>query len=197
MADRQPLLGKLVKAGFGGGRLEVMATTSVVFLLDDAEVAARFTTWLSERSGVALPTRLGFVAEGSVKGGRIDVAGYEEDRMRVALEAKFHAGLSGEQLLAYIPNVSDGVLGVVVPASRNTEADRVLDKVSQSLDSAVSQGCVCRGTRSSRGYVRRARMLPTLSSSSHYASPPRGSTSHHSRRQTSIKVETLARGTSG
>lgn len=32
--ERQPLLGKLVAAGFGGGRLEVMATTAVVFLLE-------------------------------------------------------------------------------------------------------------------------------------------------------------------
>lgn len=130
------LLGFLVDAGFGAGQLEVMATKAVAWMLGNQDVAEQFGVWLEQRAGVEVnAARLLYRAEGMVEGsrGRVDVAGYDGTRMRVALEAKFDASLGVEQLIDYARYAPDSVLGVIVPERRTEEAAGILQLADDEL----------------------------------------------------------------
>ena len=102
---------------------ENLATESLRYILDRSPVANRAFLRGLARCGVALPARLHFATQvGGVDGAIPDLVGTDEaGRPILIAEAKFWAGLTDNQPLAYLrrlPPDADTLLLILAPALR-------------------------------------------------------------------------------
>lgn len=158
------LLGRLVQRGFGAGQLEVMATFALTALLEEEDTARDFTAWLADKGAVSLPADIQYVAEAAVPGGRVDIAGFDAEVMRVVGEAKFDAEITAAQVRHYLQAAPDAqLLVLLVPETRRRETQRVLSSLAADVASLVlSWEEVCDGldaTRAARTDVEQFRAL--------------------------------------
>lgn len=115
----ETLFGHLVTR-FGSAQAENLATEGLNYVLGRSAEARRSFLRFLERAGRPFPTDLTFATQAAdVDGGIPDLVGRDGNTVAVIIEAKFWAGLTGNQPNTYLARLpAGGLLAFVAPALR-------------------------------------------------------------------------------
>ncbi|MFI6578073.1 hypothetical protein ACIBFB_19970 [Nocardiopsis sp. NPDC050513] len=147
---RVPLLGQLAGEGWFMNMGEVAATTSLTWLAADPGLRAAILAHLGIRAGTDLTGVEQLLPESVHEDrSRPDIAMLDSDGRTIALvEAKFSAPLTDEQLAAYLDILDRrsgphrGALFVLVPSSREAEAQRTLQRTINARSQTVAHAVI-------------------------------------------------------